>query len=208
VSDSSRDGFDAPPPEHPGEEVAYRYVGPPLLELRRWPVDERRWMHRWDQQGRLPGVVVVATDGRGVLLIRQYREAVGASLWQLPRGYRDADDVDALAAARRELEEETGIRSGTGAGAHPQRPDRVVGRLWVDPGLMSTGVDVVAVHLDGFPAGLGESAAAEGIHGRRVVALDDIPSWIARGDLTDALTIAATTLYLATPGRGPVGGRS
>lgn len=48
-------------------------------------------------------------DGR-VLLVRQYRHAVGRSLWELVAGRMDRGERP-LAAARRELAEETGYRA-------------------------------------------------------------------------------------------------
>jgi ADP-ribose pyrophosphatase len=48
-------------------------------------------------------------DGR-ILLIRQYRMAVGRLLWELPAGSIDPGET-ALQTARRELAEETGFRS-------------------------------------------------------------------------------------------------
>lgn len=61
---------------------------------------------------RHPGsVVVLALDERksepSVLLIRQYRYAANQDLWELPAGRIDPGE-DALAAAKRELAEETG----------------------------------------------------------------------------------------------------
>ena len=66
---------------------------------------------------RHPGsVVVLAVDTSGrepkVLLIRQYRYAADAYLWELPAGRIDAGERD-LAAAKRELMEETGYRAGS-----------------------------------------------------------------------------------------------
>ena len=57
-------------------------------------------------------VVVLAVDERGgeprVLLARQHRHAVGGPLWELPAGRIDHGE-STLAAAKRELLEETGI---------------------------------------------------------------------------------------------------
>ena len=56
-----------------------------------------------------PGAVaVVALDDEDrVVLLRQYRHPVGAHLWELPAGLRDADGEPPLETARRELAEET-----------------------------------------------------------------------------------------------------
>ena len=62
---------------------------------------------------RHPGAVgVVAIDeSNRVLMIRQYRHAVGRLLWELPAGLRDVAGEPLLRAARRELLEETGYRA-------------------------------------------------------------------------------------------------
>jgi ADP-ribose pyrophosphatase len=57
-----------------------------------------------------PGAVVVVPvddDGR-VLMVRQYRVAVGGSLLEVPAGKRDVDGEAPEATAARELEEEIG----------------------------------------------------------------------------------------------------
>jgi len=64
------------------------------------------------------GVAMVAIDPDGnVLLVRQWRHAVGRALLEIPAGTldREADGtVEAhLGAAKRELEEETGYRAGS-----------------------------------------------------------------------------------------------
>ena len=60
-----------------------------------------------------PGAVgVVALDDRQrVLLIQQYRQPVGASLWELPAGLLDLAGEDPLSAAQRELAEEAFVRA-------------------------------------------------------------------------------------------------
>jgi len=59
---------------------------------------------------RHPGAaaIVAVTDDEEVVLIRQYRHAVGDYLWEIPAGTRDGEE-DPLACARRELTEETGF---------------------------------------------------------------------------------------------------
>ena len=61
-----------------------------------------------------PGAVaVVALDGEGrMLLVRQYRHALGAWIEELPAGRLEAGESP-LVAAQRELEEETGFAAAT-----------------------------------------------------------------------------------------------
>ena len=56
-------------------------------------------------------IVPVLEDGQ-VVLVRQFRLAAGRSLWELPAGSLDRGET-ALAAARRELAEETGYRAAS-----------------------------------------------------------------------------------------------
>ena len=60
-----------------------------------------------------PGAVaVLGLDESGrVLMIRQYRHPVGRLLWEIPAGLRDKPGEPLLAAAERELLEETGYRA-------------------------------------------------------------------------------------------------
>jgi ADP-ribose pyrophosphatase len=59
-----------------------------------------------------PGAVaIVAIDDHGrVVLVRQWRHAVGRALWELPAGTRDTGEEPAR-TAERELAEETGLRA-------------------------------------------------------------------------------------------------
>lgn len=55
-----------------------------------------------------PGAVAVVAlhDDDDVVLLRQYRHPLGAHLWELPAGLRDADGEPPLETAKRELAEE------------------------------------------------------------------------------------------------------
>jgi len=56
-----------------------------------------------------PGAVgIVALDDEDrVVMVRQYRHAIGEHLWELPAGLRDVDGEPPVDSARRELAEET-----------------------------------------------------------------------------------------------------
>ncbi len=59
-------------------------------------------------------VAVAALDANGKLvMIHQYRHAVGQRLLELPAGLLDIADEDPLTAAKRELAEETGLGAQT-----------------------------------------------------------------------------------------------
>jgi ADP-ribose pyrophosphatase len=62
-----------------------------------------------------PGAVGILAldDADRVLLIRQYRHAVGRLLWEAPAGLRDVDGEPLHATAQRELLEEAGFRAAT-----------------------------------------------------------------------------------------------
>jgi ADP-ribose pyrophosphatase len=67
--------------------------------------------HRIDVVEHGESVAIAALHGDGsIVLVRQYRHAVGQYLWELPAGAVDSGE-DARDAALRELREETGYRA-------------------------------------------------------------------------------------------------
>ncbi|WP_127508124.1 NUDIX domain-containing protein [Actinoplanes solisilvae] len=58
------------------------------------------------------GVVALDEVGR-VVLIKQYRHAVGQRLWELPAGLRDVSGEGLAVTAARELAEEADLRAGS-----------------------------------------------------------------------------------------------
>ncbi len=57
-------------------------------------------------------VILAFTEDGDVVVIREWRQAVDRINYGLPAGGLEADDTDILAAARRELSEETGYEAG------------------------------------------------------------------------------------------------
>jgi 8-oxo-dGDP phosphatase len=70
-------------------------------------VVSRDVVHKFNAVG-----VVAVDDLRRVVLIRQYRHAVGQYLWELPAGLTDVDGEELAATALRELAEETDLQAG------------------------------------------------------------------------------------------------
>jgi 8-oxo-dGTP pyrophosphatase MutT (NUDIX family) len=58
------------------------------------------------------GVMIVAlTEQREVLLVRQYRPGADRLIYELPAGFMEQNETDALRRAERELREETGYQA-------------------------------------------------------------------------------------------------
>lgn len=126
-------------------------------------------------------VVVMAVEETGpeprVLLARQYRHAAGGYLWELPAGRIDAGEA-ALAAAQRELREETGYRA--------RRWKRAL-FYYASPGFLD---ETMAVYLaSGLAAGEAEPEEDERI-AIRFFPLSGLVRKILRGELRDGKTIA------------------
>jgi 8-oxo-dGTP pyrophosphatase MutT (NUDIX family) len=61
-----------------------------------------------------PSVGVVAIDGSGqIVLVGQWRYALGRHTWEIPRGGSMEGETDLLGVAQRELREEAGVEART-----------------------------------------------------------------------------------------------
>ena len=126
-------------------------------------------------------VVVLALDESRsqpyVLLERQYRHAAQAYLWELPAGRIDKGE-NSLAAAKRELLEETGY---TAAGWK-----RIL-KFYASPGFVAETMNVYLAR--GLRAGTAQPEADEVIQ-QRLVPLKDAVCWVMSGTIRDAKTIS------------------
>lgn len=116
-------------------------------------------------------VVALTADDR-MVVVRQYRHAIGKVTLEIPGGVIDAADSDPLAAAQRELAEETGYTAQTWrmlGGFHPNpatHTNRVHVALALDartqvepsPDVGEEGLETLTMSireiLDGLPAGV------------------------------------------------------
>jgi ADP-ribose pyrophosphatase len=137
-------------------------------------------------------VVLAVEDGaRGprVLLERQYRHAASDFLWEIPAGRIDEDE-SALAAARRELLEETGYTA-----RHWKRA--LV--FYSSPGFLD---ETMTVYLaQGLKAGRARPEADEKI-ATRLFPLATAVRMAMRGAIRDGKTIAALLWYARVKGVG------
>ncbi len=131
-----------------------------------------------------PGSVVllpIFADGR-LLLVRQYRHAVGRYLWELVAGRIEPGERP-LAAARRELAEETGYTA--------QRFRKLLD-VFPTPGFVSERMLVYAAH--GLKPGSARPEADERIVAKRF-SLREVGAMIRRGTLRDAKSVAGILYY-------------
>src|SRR5438874_12306899 len=135
-----------------------------------------------------PGAVsiVPVDDDRSVLLVRQYRAAIDADLLEIPAGKRDVEGEPPEETARRELEEEVGMRAGRlqRLAEFYNSPGFSDERSWV---FLALDLEETAVS-----AHSPEEAAMEIVR----VALDEVPMLIATGRLVDAKSIIGLCLAL------------
>lgn len=130
-----------------------------------------------------PGAIALVPlldDGR-VVLVRQWRHAVGQVLLEVPAGTREPGE-DPAATAARELAEETGYTA---------REIVPLGAFFTAPGFCTENIHVYLA--TGLTAGDATPEDDEGITLAHLP-LADLPAAIARGDIRDAKSIAAVAM--------------
>jgi ADP-ribose pyrophosphatase len=92
-------------------EVVYQA---PKFQVLRKRIPGRNGEHQVMEYVRHPGAVVVLplVSDDEILMIRNFRHALDAELWELPAGTLDQPGEPPETAAARELEEEAGWRAG------------------------------------------------------------------------------------------------
>jgi ADP-ribose pyrophosphatase len=126
-------------------------------------------------------VLPVFPDG-SILLVRQYRHAIGASLWELVAGRLEAGESRA-AAARRELIEETGYTA---------RRVKQILEIFPSPGFVTERMWIFAA--TGLQRGVAQPEEDERITARNF-SLRALEKMIRGGSLHDAKSVAAILFY-------------
>ncbi len=134
-----------------------------------------------------PGAVSVVPyleDEASVVLLRQYRASIDAELLEIPAGKLDVEGEGAEGTARRELEEEVGLRAG--------RLEKLA-EFYNSPGFSDEhSVVYLARELEQCDTDL------QGVEEEHMtvehVAMADVPGLITSGQITDAKTIIGLCL--------------
>ncbi len=123
-----------------------------------------------------------------IVMERQYRHAANQYLWEIPAGKMDVGE-DPLAAAKRELAEETGYS------AKNWKP---LVEYWASPGFLGETMKVFLA--EGLVAGETRPDEDEEID-FRLVKLSDVVKMIKKGGIHDGKTLVSVLLYLQMTGR-------
>jgi 8-oxo-dGTP pyrophosphatase MutT (NUDIX family) len=127
------------------------------------------------------GVMIVAlTEQREVLLVRQYRPGADRLIYELPAGFMEQDETDALQRAQTELREETGYQ------ATEWQP---LGELHDLPSRMSK-ITYCFLALDARKATEQDEDSTEFVR-YEALPLHEVQQMIQAGAITSAVTIAA-----------------
>lgn len=125
--------------------------------------------------------ILVFNDAGEVGLVRQYRSAFDAYLWEIPAGTQDVDDEDPLDTAKRELREELGVDA---------QQWRLLGRFMNSPGWTNQVMTIYEAReitqMERLPAGPEESASSV-----RWVAVADLATTLANQGAIDSTTAVA-----------------
>jgi ADP-ribose pyrophosphatase len=150
-------------------------------------------MGKWEYVSRSRGIgaaVILAIDEGHVLLVEQYRVPLSQTCLELPAGLigDDAEEEEIEAAARRELEEETGYRAAALVD---------LGRFHSSPGMSSEAFTLLRAE------GLTRVSEGGGVAGEEIVVhripLEDVAAFVA-GKRASGCAIDVKLLLLLAAG--------
>ena len=124
--------------------------------------------------------VVAVTPDRQLVMVEQYRHGSNTVELEIPGGLMDADETDPVAAAVRELREETGYEG---------EKARRLARVWSNPAILSNLTYTVLIENCRL------KHKVEFDHGEdlvtRLVPVAEIPKLVADGKISHSLVVAA-----------------
>jgi len=132
-----------------------------------------------------PGVFIVAFDGKGIYLLRQYRYAIRRAIYEIPAGVIQGKNI--LSNAKRELFEETGIRAAKW---------RKLGTYFTAPGHEQTRTYAyLATELNTLHISKARQEGDESILDIVYVSLPKLRRMLSAGKVQCGITLAALGLF-------------
>ena len=128
------------------------------------------------------GAAVLCVQGGKVALVRQFRYAYGEAIYEIPAGKLNAGE-DPMLAAKRELEEETGLQAG-----------RLVHLFTLYPTPGYTNEKIYIYEAEGVQAGAQHLDEGEFLNVEYMPVRDAL-SMVENGTIRDAKTIVALLDY-------------
>lgn len=125
------------------------------------------------------GVVIVAEKDNKILMVQQYRYPTKEVLYELPAGKLDKQGEDILAAAKRELEEETGYSA---------KNWESLGYIWTSPGFCNEKLYLFKASELSF---VGQNLEKGEILNYISIEKENVFIMIKNGEINDAKTICA-----------------
>jgi ADP-ribose pyrophosphatase len=133
--------------------------------------------------------VMMAVDGKRILLVRQYRLPAGRLLWEIPAGSIDPGEKP-LQTAKRELKEETGYRA--------KKWKKLIS-FYPSPGFLT---EKMTIYLaTGLTAGEATPMGDERIETRWFKA-KEVEAAIEAGEILDAKTMLGYFFWKRSRGKG------
>ena len=126
-------------------------------------------------------IVPVDEEGR-VTMVRQFRAAVGECMWEIPAGKLDSPTEDPFHAAKRELEEETGLQAENW---------QLLTSMFTTPGFCNEKIAIyLATGLSQHPSHPDEDEFL----GLKKIPLEDAIAQCLSGEIRDGKTLAGLLL--------------
>ena len=126
--------------------------------------------------------IVPVDDAGMVTMVRQHRVAIDQCTWEIPAGKLDSPEEDPFSAAKRELEEETGLSA-----EHWQK----LTTMYTTPGFCN---EKIAIYLaTGLSQHTSHPDADEFLHTKKIP-LDDAIAQCVSGEIQDGKTLVGLLL--------------
>ena len=157
----------------------------PIFAVRQDTIETSTGEAKRDVVEHFGSVAIAALKDDHLLMVRQYRHAVGRYLWEIPAGLLDMAREDPLTAAQRELAEE---------GAVAARKWSLLGDVISSPGFSEEMCRIFKaqyIHEDLSDFDIPEAADEEADMQHQWIPLSQALAWVQDGTVDNAIAVAA-----------------